>query len=69
MRLLDGDRLMADLRKAADEVVGSLRDDRWFVGDHLEGMCRAWRVVAAAIEDGEYDVPTSMPDVARDPVD
>ena len=58
MRLLDGDRLMDDLLAVAETVGGRVTGlthryrRRWV----LLGMSRAWRVIAAAIEDGEYDV-------------
>lgn len=58
---LDRDRLLADLRAAGAEA---LLDD-WVGDDHvrdqLDGMHRAWRVIAAAIEDGEYNQPARNP--------
>lgn len=52
---LDRDRLLRDLRAAAADA--ALEEPR--VTAHIDialyGMARAWRIVAAAIEDGEYD--------------
>jgi len=60
--MIDAERLIADLRRAADEV-----DPGWPgpLGPNYDAeyrwrlRCRAWRdawrFVAAAIEDGEYD--------------
>jgi hypothetical protein len=53
---LDRDRLVRDLRAAADVI------DDLFVRSTpvreiaLAHMARAWRIVAAAVEDGEYDL-------------
>ncbi len=56
VRALDSERLVRDLRAAADTVwppPTGRRRVRWHTG---LGMHRAWLVTAAAIEDGCYDV-------------
>ncbi len=52
---LDRDRLVADLRRAADAAEGIPWNTgpRWW--DQGRAMARAWRIVVAAIVDGEYD--------------
>lgn len=55
---LDRERLLADLHAAAEQIVRPYNDDRDPAQQHRAGMSRAWRVIAAAVADGEYDVAT-----------
>lgn len=52
---IDPDRLAADLRRAAS-ILETLPVplERWRAAE-MDGMIHAWRLVAAAIEDGDYD--------------
>ncbi|MGH7405620.1 MAG: hypothetical protein ACREJA_07065 [Candidatus Methylomirabilales bacterium] len=52
---IDRDRLVRDLRAAAATADVSAHGDPPVAWIKLHGMARAWRVLAAAIEDGEYD--------------
>lgn len=52
---LDRDRLLRDLRAAAEEAWAPDPYQPTRDAGHLAGMARAWRVAAAAIEDGDYD--------------
>lgn len=61
--VLDRDRMVARLRAAAEvadraSLCGGYRQT-W----ELAGMARAWRVVAAGIEDGEYDADGAAAEV------
>lgn len=54
---IDVNRLVESLRAAA-ETSRLPNNDPTISGTSLRlGMWRAWRIVAAAIEDGEYDLP------------
>ncbi len=54
---LDRERLLEGLHRAADAATPSIFEDDEGHREHLFGMQRAFRVVAAAIEDGEYEHP------------
>jgi hypothetical protein len=53
---LDRDRLVRDLRAAADVVDDLFARSTPVREIALAHMARAWRIVAAAVEDGEYDL-------------
>jgi hypothetical protein len=55
-REIDADRLVRDLRAAAEECVGP--DPALGRASHYElvGMARAWMIAAASIESGDYDL-------------
>lgn len=58
--MLDTDRLLTDLHAAAAEVDRDAHDSGTWTELLTDGMARAWRIVAAAIEDGEYDRPATV---------
>lgn len=52
---LDRERILADLERAAATFGGPPQERGLAVHHEVVGMVRAWRIVAAAIRDGEYD--------------
>ena len=56
MALLDRERLLRDLRAAADVAAPPWAGPSTFERGVLDGMYRAWRILTNALEDGEYDL-------------
>lgn len=64
--MLDAERLVNDLRRAADEAANGPLPGTVVLGrPDLVGLALAWRIIAAAIEDGEYDVPAGNGEYRR----
>ncbi len=57
IRVLDGDALLSDVEQAAHlhETVGDDQPARVY-WKH-QGMARAYRVIAAAVREGGFDIP------------
>ncbi|MGH2373027.1 MAG: hypothetical protein ACRDIC_06055 [bacterium] len=53
--ILDGDRLLADLQAAGEVLHAGEWPNQVTKYYELRGMERAWRILIAAVEDGEYD--------------
>ncbi|MGH2372128.1 MAG: hypothetical protein ACRDIC_01425 [bacterium] len=58
--ILDGDRLLADLQAAGEVLDGGEWPNRAAQYYELRGIQRAWRILAAAVEDGEYDLDPAV---------
>ncbi|MGH2396533.1 MAG: hypothetical protein ACRDFW_06005 [bacterium] len=54
--ILDGDRLLADLQAAEEDMHHGEWPKEARRYWELRGIQRAWRILAAAVEDGQYDV-------------